>query len=122
MADAEQKFSRDDIRAEILNSKGEVRLVPFGKVQVEIRTPDLEDLLQYRNMEDDDLAMARAIINNVYVPGTDERVFDNTDAEVLMKAKFTKDMKALNKAIMEVLGADDLLVKAVEDDTKSNPE
>ena len=118
-----KKFSRDDIRTAILNSPGEDELVEAFGVQIEVRTPCLEDLLQYRDAQEDDYAMARAIINNCYVPGTaDERVFDDTDTEVLMKTKFSKDMKKLNQAVMRALGADDTLLKQIEDNTKSSEE
>jgi hypothetical protein len=113
---------RDSIRAAILNASAEDELVSIYGQTVAVRTPALEDLLQYRDAQNDDYSMARAIANNVYMPGTDERVFTDADVEVLMKAKFTPDMKRLNKAIMKALGADEALDKKIEDNTKSSKE
>jgi hypothetical protein len=120
--DQAKVFSRDDIRNAILDlgSKGESEVIHVFGVDVEIRTPSLEDLLQYRDAEKDDTIMARAIANNCYVPGTEERVFEDADLPSIMKLKFTKDMRRLNKAVTDVLGGDEVIAKAVEDDTKSN--
>jgi hypothetical protein len=111
--------SRDAIRAAILNAGHEDDIVSVYGMQVAVRTPCLEDLLQYRESQNDDFAMARAIANNVYMPGTDDRVFTEGDVEALMQAKFTPDMRRLNQAVMKVLGATETLEKKVGDDTKS---
>lgn len=115
-------YSRDDIRTAILDSKGESELIPFGKVMVEVRTPALEDLLQYRNAEGDDTIMARAIVNNCWVPGTEDRVFEEADIAAIMKLKFNADMRRLNKAVTEVLAGDDTIQKKVEDTSFPNKE
>lgn len=115
------KFDRDTIRTAILDSKGTVEVVDCFGVKVEIRTPALEDLLQYRDASEDPKIMARAIANNCWVPGTEERVFDDADIDSIMKLKFTPDMKKLNRAVTKILGGDEAIQEAVEDDTKSNP-
>ena len=120
MAEIEvQTFSRDDIRTAVLDSKGDTELVSFRGVQIEIRSPALEDLVQYRNASEDDTVMARAIVQNCWVPGTQERVFDETDIPAIMKLKLNADMRRLNKTLTRILGADDLDEK-VSDATKSD--
>lgn len=113
-------FSRDQIRSAILSAPAESEILSVFGVQVEIRAPALEDLMQYRDSANDDFVMARAIVNNTYVPKSDERVFDNADIPELMKAKFTKDMRTLNAAITRVLGGDDKILEDVDNQTKSN--
>lgn len=113
-------FTRDQIRSAILSAPSEDEILNVFGVQVEIRAPALEDLMQYRDSANDDFVMARAIVNNTYVPKSDERVFDNADIPELMKAKFSKDMRTLNAAITRVLGGDDKILEAVDTETKSD--
>lgn len=120
--DTPKVFSRDDIRTAILDAKGESEIISVNGVKVEVRSPMLEDLLKYRDSQGDDSIMARAIANNVYVPETDQLVFDEADIPGLMKAKFTGDMKTLNAAVTRVLGGDEQIQLAVDSQTKSDPE
>lgn len=113
---------RDAIRTAILDSKGTVEVIEVFGVKVEIRTPSLEDLLQYRNATEDSNIMARAIVNNCWVPGTDDHVFDEADIPQIMKLKFSPDMKKLNATINKILGGDEEIQKKVEDNTKSDQE
>ena len=118
---AEKKeFSRDQIRSAILSAPGDDELLDVFGVQVEIRSPNLEDLLQYRGAEADEAIMARAIVNNVYVPGSEQRVFDDADIPELMKTRFSKDMRKLSTAVTRVLGGDEQMLAAVDNDTKSD--
>lgn len=121
-AETPKTFSRDDIRTAILDAKGESEKLEVFGVQVEVRSPALEDLLKYRDTQGDDTIMARAIANNVYVPDTDQLVFDEADIPGLMKAKFTTDMKTLNAAVTRVLGGDEQIQLAVDSQTKSDTE
>ena len=118
---AEKKeFSRDQIRSAILNAPGDTETIDVFGIQVEIRSPKLEELLQYRGAEEDKAIMARAIVNNVYVPGSEQRVFDDADIPELMKTQFSKDMRKLSTAVTRVLGGDEQLLAAVDNDTKSD--
>ena len=117
-----KKFSRDQIREAVLNSKADNEIVEAFGVTIEIKYPSLTDLLEYRGAEADDNIMARAIIKNCYVPGTNERVFEDADMELLMEMKFTPDMRRLNGAINKILAGDEAILKEVEDNTKSNKE
>jgi hypothetical protein len=110
---------RDSIRESVLNSEAESEIVHAFGHDIEIKYPSLQDLLAYRNADQDDSIMGRAIVNNCYVPGTDQRVFEVADVDVLMTKKFTPDMRKLNAAINRILGGDEALQKEVEDNTKS---
>lgn len=105
---------RDLIRSAILDQEIEQILVEVFGVEIEIKAPDLEGLLQYRDAADDDSIMAKQIINACYVPNTDEPVFDEADVAALMKAKFSKDMKKLIGAINKALGSDEALEESVK--------
>lgn len=113
---------RDAIREAVLNDEAASEIVSYSGFDIEIKYPSLADLLMYRDAQNDDNIMARAIINNCYVPGTDTRVFEDADVELLMQKKFTPDMRRLNKAINKILGGDEELVQEVKDGTKSPQE
>jgi hypothetical protein len=115
-------YSRDQIRGAILSAPSEDEVIEVFGVKVEIRAPALEDLLQYRNAGEDDFIMARGIVNNVYVPGTGERVFDDADIQGLMKSRFSKDMRKLSKVVTRVLGGDEEINNAVDNGTKRDKE
>lgn len=117
-----QRPSRLRIREAVLNSQVANEIVEAFGERIEIRYPSLQDLLQYRDAQNDDFIMARAIINNCYDPESGERIFEDADAEVLMQQKFTPDMRKLNASINKILGGDETIVKSVEDNTKSNTE
>ena len=110
---------RDKIRTAVLDSKAEGEVVLVFGVQIEVRPPILGELMQYRDFQNDDTLLARAIVKNCYVPGTLEREFDDTDIEVINGRQFSSDLKRLNKAIQNALGDDSSIVAAIEDDTKS---
>jgi hypothetical protein len=113
---------RDKIRGAILSAPTSDEILEVFGVEVEIKAPDLEGLLQYRDAQNDDNIMARSIVNNVFIPGTNEQVFSEADIPELMKTKFSPDMKKLTKAINRVLGGDDEVLKAVDDNTKRDKE
>lgn len=115
-----KKLTRDDIRSAILTAPADVDKVDCFGIKVEVRAPDLETLTQYRDFKTDDTVLARAIINNVYVPDTEERVFDEADIDGLMKSKFGKDMRKLVAAVNRVLGGDEQILQEVDKQTKSN--
>lgn len=117
-----KKFTRDQIRTAILNSEGENQILDVFGVQIELRSPSLEDLLQYRDASTDDTIMGRTIANNCWVPGTNERVFDDADVDSLMQLKFSGDMRKLTRAINNMLGDDAAVQKGVDSDYKSSKE
>ena len=113
-----KKFDRDQIRSAILTAAAEVEKVECFGVTIEIRAPDLETLTQYRDFKTDDTVLARAIVNNVYVPDTETRVFDEADIPELMKSKFSKDMRKLVAGVNRVLGGDEQILQDVDNQTK----
>lgn len=112
-------FNRDLIRSAVLNAPGGVELVNAFGVEIELRAPDLKGLMAYRGAQNDENVMARSIINVSYVPGTNDKVFEDADLEVLNAAKMSPDMKKLITAVNRVLGGDEDLPKLVEEEKKS---
>lgn len=111
---------RDAIRAAVMNSSSDDEIVTAFGVQIAVRPPELRELVQYQDFAQDEHMIARAIVNNCYVPGTNEKVFEETDVEVLSSQRFSTDMRKLNQVINKVLGGNESLGREIEDDTKSN--
>jgi hypothetical protein len=112
--------TRDELRSAFLDAPIESELIDYRGFQIELRPQELGDLLQYREASNDDTIMARAIIAHCWVPGTNERIFDDADIPQIMKVKMTADMRRLTTKITKMLGGDDILQQAIEDNTKSN--
>ncbi len=109
---------RSTIRDTILNSEVvDVVVNAFG-FDIAIRPPSLTGLMAYREFQSDEYILVRAIIDNCYVPGTDTKIFEPADTEILGTKRFGPDMKRLNSAIQKMLG-EDSLVAEIEDNTKS---
>lgn len=94
--------SRDELRAKIFDSRNrhfKSELVEFFGDTIEIRQPTLEQILNAQALEDRREAIINLIIGYCYVPGTDERVFEDTDRPALLKMPFGEDFTRVNEAI-----------------------
>src|SRR5690606_9643413 len=79
----------------------------FGQ-KVEIKQPTLSQIakLGQASPESKIPPIVRIMIEYIYVPGTDEKVFDPADAESLAAMPSGKWLSDLNKAIEELTGVD----------------
>lgn len=102
---------RDDIRKALLDAKPLSRIVTIYGQKVEIRQSRIGAVLS--SIEDDTgepkkisrkMAFAQLLIAHCYVPGTQEKVFDDADQEVLMEMPFGPDTMALQNAIQDLMG------------------
>ena len=99
--------TRDSLRQAILN-KAETKSIKttfFGE-DVEMRQPSMRVVLSLQEQEDRSLAAAQMIVNYMYVPGTDERVFEEADVEILMSMPFGEDLARINNVIAQLTGVD----------------
>jgi len=119
-------FDRDAIRTAVLDSKPYSELVPFAGVQIELRAPSLLEMASFRDAnatpgDVDPEIMGKSIIRHCYVPDTNgqEKVFEDTDLDVIMGLYYTPDMKNLLTRIMKMLGDDNTVKEGIEDHTKS---
>lgn len=112
-------FDRNAIREAVLTAKEEEHLVECFGTTIAIRPPSLTGMMAYKDFQQDEYMLARAILDNCYVPGSREKVFEETDLEVIGSKEYGTDMKKLNNAIQKVLGDEETIAKKVEDNTKS---
>lgn len=108
MSDKEKVVSaRDKIRAQIFTQKKfETKELKIFGVVVEIRQPTLGMILTAQEEANRQLSVMKLLIGYCFVPGTDERVFEDADLDSVMKLPFDEDMMKLNEVIMEMTGID----------------
>lgn len=119
-AKAEAPMTRDELRAVLIGktplAKSEVIEV-FG-VKLELRQPTLKSIMDAREIEDSATRAVSMIIKYAYVPGTDDLIFEDTDAELILRWPFGEDLLKLQETITELTGLD---IETAKEDLKQNP-
>ena len=103
---------RNQIRTTILSSKTRKReLITLFGAKVEVCQPSMDEVLDLQTLEDSKKMAAHMIINYVYVPGTNEKVFEEADVAGILELPFGEDLARLQEAITKMTSID---VKAAE--------
>lgn len=110
-----KKFNRDEIRTAILDAKPRAIIVEAFGIEIEVREPLMRQIMELnaKNVNEDGTpkanntnAMAESLAAYLYVPGTDEKVFDENDVDVLQSAPFGEDIRKIQEAINKLIGVD----------------
>jgi len=104
---AAQQRTRDQIRQAILQPRTpKKRIIEFLGADIELRQPTLEDISKLRTDQDDEGVARVAVIDTLvkysYVPGTDEKVFEEGDADILLKQPFGPDFARVIETLTEL--------------------
>jgi hypothetical protein len=78
--------------------------VTFNGAEIEVRQPAFKQVLQAADNTED--RIIGYLVDMCFVPGSNERVFEIGDKEVLLQLPFDKDMQDLQAACNEMLGVD----------------
>lgn len=101
--------TKKEIREAILNAKPKTaKVVVFGQ-EVEIRQASVAEVLSGKaegELPDRATAFAELLIRFCYVPGTNEKVFDDTDVDVLKTIPLGEDVTGIQDAINKLMGID----------------
>lgn len=107
---AEQKTNEgsnaQDIRSRIFQNSKKVKSekVTFFGEEVEVRQPRMKDILgSGDDNETSDRRLARMIVMHTYVPGTNERVFEDAHIDEILEMPFGGIQK-LNDAMNRLMG------------------
>ncbi len=113
-------MTRDQLRAALIGKKhvGKTALVTLFGVDIEMHQPTLASILDSRNEDDDRRRTADVFINYAFVPGTNERIFEDTDTETILNWPFTDELLEVQKTIADLTGVD---LGAVEEELKADP-
>lgn len=97
-------MSRDSIRAKLLGSARKIKIVQVNDVEIEVRQPCVGDMMSLTADEGGKRdMMIRSIVENCYVPGTNEKVFDDTDMDGLRSMPFGDAWLTLTKTLDELM-------------------
>jgi hypothetical protein len=93
---------RDAIRAAFFNQKIQAKTVTVAGIAMEIRQPAVGDIMMMQvpeGMDSRKYAAAKVLCDYCYVPGTDEKVFDQADIESILAVPFSGDWVKLQTEI-----------------------
>ncbi len=104
---AAERSERGALRAHLLQTREpEHEMVTlFGK-EFELRQPTLEQVLNARDSKDALDGTLNLLIDRAFVPGTNERIFEEGDKRILAKMPFGKEMVEVNAAMSRLSGID----------------
>jgi hypothetical protein len=94
--------SRTEVRAAIFsaeNRKFKTEEVTFYGQKLEIRQPSLQQILDSSQTEDRKQAVIDIMVGYCYVPGTEEKVFEASDKDMLLSMPFGDDFLKINQTI-----------------------
>lgn len=92
-----------DARAKIFQTrKVRSEVFEFFGTMVELRQPTLDDIVRVRTQEDRQAAVIETLVDQAYLPGTNERLFTPEDADSFKAMPFGADFIRVTKAL-EVL-------------------
>ncbi len=97
-------MSRNDIRTAILSAKPKKKVIEMFGQKVEIRQPSVGEILKLREGTDAnaEAMFIRVMLGYCYVPGTNEKVFEPTDAEALAAVPFGPEFDEMNQAVADL--------------------
>jgi len=107
---------RDEIRSKFFSTQTAVRLIALSSgFEVEVRQPTVGAQLDLIEQPDQKKRMLRVFVDNVFVPGTNEKVFEEGDYEAMMLIPASGDYQKIMTAMTELMD----LNKATTDAAKN---
>lgn len=120
-----KKTLRDSIRSQVFSSDTFKRepVEAFG-TEIEIRQTTLGRVLELQEKlaKDRKGAIGLAFIEFCYVPGTDDRLFDDTDLNLILGLPFGEDFQKVQDVINKLMGVSEEDIKAAEGNLSETPD
>lgn len=101
-------LTRDQLRAALVGKKHAPKSVLatlFG-VEIELRQPTLESIVDAKDDADAKTRTTDVFIKYAYVPGTDERIFEDTDRVMILRWPFSEELLKVQEKIAGLTGID----------------
>jgi hypothetical protein len=97
--------TRDNIRAGVYKGVTLKReKVTINGAEIEIIQPTVEQVMKSTQELDPAKRVVNGIIAYARIPGTDEKVFDDTDAAALLNLPFSQELTEINLAMSRLMG------------------
>ncbi len=110
-------LTRDAIRAALVGSRqeGASRAIKLFGIDIELRQPTFKSIMEARIEGDGATRAIDMIIKYAYVPGSEERIFEEGDIPQMEEWPFGPDLVAIQNAIVEMTGIDIAVEEATEE-------
>lgn len=97
--------ARDKLRAAVMATQPNRReTIEFNGHQVEVRQPNIRTILALG--ESGKFDAVSFLIGHAYVPGTDEKLFEEADRDGLLNKPFGEDFRKIVEAMNKVMNID----------------
>lgn len=109
--------TRDGLRAAMLNHpnmKAQRKTIQYFGLDVEVRQPSVGTAMSFADEEHKSDQALRMLLATVYVPGTDEPLFEEGDLEDLRNMPINEDFQRLMDTINSLMGVDKLIKEAAK--------
>lgn len=121
---SKERTLRDEIRSQVFSGDVFMReqVEAFG-TKIDIRQTTLGRVLELQEKlsEDRKVAIGLAFLEFCYVPDTNERLFDDTDLDLVLGLPFGKDFQRVQDVINKLMGVSDKDIKAAEKNLGDTP-
>ena len=95
---------RNSLRSKILGKiDSDSEIITFRGVEIELRQPTVKEVIE---RGESGFGVVDFLIDNAYIPGTNIKVFEDADKEVLEQIPFGPDVSAVIGAIGRLTGLD----------------
>ena len=113
-------LTRDQLRANLIGLKHKPKreIVTLFGCKVELRQPTLAAILNAREEESEQKRTTDVFLNYAFVPGTDEKVFEEGDRDVILNWPFTEELVEVQMVIARLTGID---LGIAEEELKADP-
>lgn len=116
--------NRKSIRAAFFAQKPKSKIITIQGVQMELRQPSLGEFYTSNSTEvaedqDRKSLVVKMLMDYCYVPGTSEKVFEDTDKEALMALPFNQEWQTLQKEINNLFDFDASVKEAVKNSAET---
>lgn len=115
-------MSRTAIRDAILGAKPKSAIIKLFGQDVELRQPTMGQMFETQGEGTPAQISARMLAKYAYVPGTDERVFEDMDADTIANLPWGEDLIKMQEAISKLNGIDLKTVQAAAKNSEATPE
>lgn len=115
--------TRDDLRAQLLGKahKPESRIITLWDTEIELRQASLKDIVNANASESAEVNAVNMVVRYAYVPGTNERIFEDADRDVILGWPFGKDMQRLQEVVAELSGITEEKLEEIKEELQDNP-
>jgi hypothetical protein len=101
------KKTRDQLRTAVFhdqNRRPKSKVIKFFGQDIELRQGTLKQLFAEADKESKQAAIVEFLCTNSFVPGTDERLFEEGDADQFLTMPFGEDFVRVTEALQELTG------------------